>query len=80
MAKNTLNTVSIKVSTTPGVWALLEKLTRTHRFGKNEAETAERILQAAVFALADKELRAMEVTLIGLDLSAGEESTGKVQT
>jgi hypothetical protein len=77
MAKNTLKSVSIRVSTTPGVWALLEQLTRTHRFGKNEAETAERILQQAVFALSDEKLKEMQTSLAGLDLSAGDSEGDK---
>ncbi|MEO8018176.1 MAG: hypothetical protein ABI769_10205 [Pseudomonadota bacterium] len=77
MAKNTIKSVSIRIATTPGVWALLEKLTQTHRFGKNEAETAERILQQAVFALSDEKLRGMQAALVDLDLSAGESEVEK---
>ena len=42
--KNTLKTVQITISTTEQVKDLLKALTNTGMYGKNEAETAQRLM------------------------------------
>lgn len=50
--KNRLETESVTASITPGILALLEKLTDTHFFGRNVNETASQILSAEVKRIA----------------------------
>ena len=50
--KNRLETESVTASITPGILALLEKLTDTHFFGRNVNETASQILTAEVKRIA----------------------------
>lgn len=44
--ENDVQTVDVKLSTTPQVKALLEALAKTGRFGKNASEVGEELLRA----------------------------------
>jgi len=50
-SKNAIETVRITLATTPGVVAYLEKLSATHLYGKNAAETAEQIVRQEIARL-----------------------------
>jgi hypothetical protein len=49
---NRLGTETVTASVTPGIYALIQKLTDTHYFGRTENETASLILAAEVKRLA----------------------------
>lgn len=42
--KNQIDTVTLKIATTPGVQRLLERLVASGLYGKNPAEAAERLI------------------------------------
>jgi hypothetical protein len=48
---NKVNTVTLTISTTPGVRTYLDKLVSTGLFGKNHAEAAERLVARGIEAL-----------------------------
>lgn|GEM_PF-852757 len=45
---NTLNTVQVRISTTPPVQTYLDKLVNTGLYGKNPAEAAERLITSGI--------------------------------
>jgi hypothetical protein len=49
---NTVGTVTLTISTSQRVKSALEALTKTGFFGKNAAETAERIVSQRIWELA----------------------------
>lgn len=50
-SKNAIETVRLTLATTPGVIAYLERLSQTHLYGKNAAETAEQIVRQEIARL-----------------------------
>jgi hypothetical protein len=50
-SKNSIETVRLTLATTPGVVTYLERLSRTHLYGKNAAETAEQIVRQEIARL-----------------------------
>jgi hypothetical protein len=50
-SKNPIETVRLTLATTPGVVAYLERLSQTHLYGKNAAETAEQIVRHEIARL-----------------------------
>jgi hypothetical protein len=50
-SKNAIETVRLTLATTPGVVAYLDRLSQTHLYGKNAAETAEQIVRQEIARL-----------------------------
>jgi hypothetical protein len=46
--KNPLETVTLSLSVTPGIFAFITRLMNTHFYGRSENETAAQILSAEV--------------------------------
>jgi hypothetical protein len=52
--KNSVESSTLTITTTPQVIRALEKLTQEGTWGKNPAETAERIVSEAIRSLVDQ--------------------------
>ena len=53
--RNQIETVEVKIRTTPQVASYLEKLVDTGLYGKNRSEAAERLLAEALRKLVDSD-------------------------
>jgi len=71
---NSLQTVQIRISTTPLVQAYLDKLVDTGLYGKNPAEAAERLIASGM-----KELLREGTLLRSSDSNAKDNNNGGLQ-